>query len=151
MKKAIFIAFMILAVVSCKKTNFEKVDSLSFGIAYGFCAGNCATFYKLEGGKIYRDSSTRYTGPGSIIFHPEALSKEKYLLAKELKDKFPAYLLKNVDQTFGCPDCTDQGGIHIEVKENDVLRFWHIDTNTSKQPAEIRTYIERMLSIISQL
>jgi hypothetical protein len=67
------------------------------------------------------------------------------------KDNFPEYLLDNPGKTFGCPDCADQGSFHIEVKENGVLKFWHIDTDSNKQPAEIRSYMERMRVILSQL
>jgi hypothetical protein len=141
------------AFLSCKKDKDEKVavDLLSFGTAYGYCIGDCAFFFRLEGENIYPDSSTRYTGEGSIVFSSNPLSNDKYLLAKELKDNFPVYLLNNDGKTFGCPDCTDQGGFHIEVKENSISKFWHIDTDSNKQPAEIRSYMERMRVILSQL
>ncbi len=151
MSKVLAICFVLLAGFSCDKSNSGTINSLSFGTAHGMCAGDCAIFFKIEGDKIYPDSSLRYSDFGSLVFAATPLSNEKYLLAKELKDSFPVYLLKNVNQTIGCPDCADQGGIHIEVRQNETVKFWHIDTDTSKQPVEIRRYIERLRTIISQL
>ena len=152
MKKIFLISFTIVAGLCCKKDKEDgAVDFLSFGTAYDECIGNCANFFKLAGDKIYPDNTTRYSGEGSVIFKTTALSNDKYLLAKELIDNFPAYLLTTSGQTFGCPDCADQGGIHIELKTKGETKFWHIDIDVTKQPVEIRSYIERMRTILGQL
>jgi hypothetical protein len=151
MKKILLVSCIAFAGLSCKKEKAGVVDYLSFGTAYGECVGNCATFFKLEGDKIYPDNTTRYSREGPVVFNTTALSNDKYLLAKELVDNFPPYLLTTAGQTFGCPDCADQGGIHIELKAKGETKFWHIDTDITKQPVEIRPYIEKMRTILGQL
>jgi hypothetical protein len=153
MIKLLVVAATIIAGFSCKKSgiaDFVTIDYLSFGKAYGYCAGDCAKFFKLEGEKIYPDTITRYTGQ-AIGFNINPLSNDKYLLAKELKDNFPSYLFNRPGETIGCPDCADQGGIHLEIKDNGVSKFWHIDMDINKQPVEIRPYLEKVLAILSQL
>jgi len=86
-----------------------------------------------------------------LKFLNEPLSEEKYNLALKLIEDFPDYLKNNPNKTFGCPDCADQGGIHFEIKNNERIEFWHIDTDVNKQPAEIKEYIQEMLLIINQL
>ena len=87
-----------------------------------------------------------------LKFKNETLPVDKFNLAKKLLDKFPQYLLFNPNKTFGCPDCADQGGYYIEIKEkNGEVKNWHIDTDTSKQPAEIRAYIEDLRMLLGQL
>lgn len=155
MKPLLVITITIIAGLSCKKSDVGSkvvaVDYLSFGKAYGYCVGDCAQFFKLEEEKIYADSATRYTGAGSIVFNTNFLPNDKYLFAKELKENFPAYLYNSSNQTYGCPDCVDQGGVHLEVKKNGVTKYWHIDMDTNRQPVEIRQYVERVLAILSQL
>ena len=86
-----------------------------------------------------------------LIFKSTALNNEKYLIAKPLIDSFPAYLINNPDTTFGCPDCFDQGLLYIELKSNDGIRYWNIVMDENSQPAEIRDYVRKLLTVLSEL
>ena len=158
MKHLAFILLVTLMFASCKKENNgngqgcgnnNNFESFAFGTAYGECAGNCATFYSISNKKIFPDDMQYYTG--QLVFKTTALTNDKYLLAKQLIDNFPAYLKNNPDQTFGCPDCHDQGGIHIETKENGIVKTWHIDNEIDKQPIQIRAYIQQLLAVLGQI
>jgi hypothetical protein len=141
---------LLLFFTSCTKDKLENLDYFSFGNAYGFCQGNCANFFLIKGDKIYPDDMDYYYG-SSLKFMEEALPGEKYNLAKKLIDNFPAYLIDNPNRTFGCPDCADQGGIHIEIKEKGQIKRWHLDTTVSNLPAAIQDYVKEIAIVIEQL
>ena len=147
--KLIFPALLIFVIFSCRKDDLSDIDYFAFGTAYGECFGDCATFYMIKGNYLYPDNIEYYTG--SISFKSEPFPDEKFTLAIQLINKFPEYLLDNPDKTFGCPDCADQGGIHIEISDKGKLKKWHIDTTVENQPAEIRSYIELLIGTMRQL
>ena len=146
--KVPLIIFMML-LLSCEKDNLEDLEYFAFGDAYGFCNGNCANFFMIRDNNVYPDDMDRYDDP--MIFKSVALPAEKYYLAKKLINNFPSYLIDNPDKTFGCPDCADQGGIHIEIKENGQIKKWHFDTNISNLPSRIQDYVKEVSDVINQL
>jgi hypothetical protein len=154
--KIIFIIVIItFAGFFCKKINFtgssktSQTDTFIFGTDGGSLPGNY-TYFKIENEKVYRNKAFA-PGQETILFGSNQLPDDKYLLAKELKESFPGYLLSHPNQTFGCPNCADQGAIHIEMEHNGTFKSWDIDTDVSQQPAEIRLYIKRLLQIVSQI
>lgn len=147
------IIFLILSagtiLFSCHKDELSGNDYLIFGTAYGECTGDCAVFYKITDQKIYQDNMDYYSG--TFSFESSELSNEKYNIAKVLAEDIPDYLLNNPDKTFGCPDCADQGGVHVELCKNGETYFWHIDTDISQQPDEIKEYVENLLTVMNAL
>jgi hypothetical protein len=158
MKKLLSIPLFLMLFTSCKKetTHLLKketiqpaVSSFSFGVSHGYCIGECAKFYSIVEEQIFPDDMQRLQQP--LLFKPEALSNEKYLIAKTLVDSFPAYLIDNPDTTFGCPDCYDQGVIYLELKNDEGVKYWIIDMDEKGQPSEIRDYIQQLKVVLSQL
>lgn len=153
MKKVLIIVLMLVIGLSCKKNtaklNPVPTDYLIFGTDGGMMEGSYI-YFKIQDNKIY--ATTPYIrGQSSIIYNTEPLPAGKYAIAKELKDSFPNYLLNHPDQTFGCPNCVDQGAIYLEIKQNEEVKYWHIDTNVGEQPAEIRPYIQKLIQVVVQL
>lgn len=151
MKHSAFICILLMGTLGFQCTNDETTnDQFVFGVAYGFCSGDCAHFFRIKDQQLFTDSMERYVSD-EYMFKSAALADEKYHLAKSLLDEFPEYLLDHANQTFGCPDCADQGGYHLLRVINGTTYFWHIDTNSMNQPVEIREYIERMRNVIEEL
>jgi len=146
------VTFIVILIFSssCTKDNLDNIEYFSFGSAYGFCQGNCANFFIIKDGDIYPDDLDYYLG-SSLKFKSEALPIEKYNLAKNLIYGFPKYLIENPNKTFGCPDCADQGGIHIEIKEKGQIKKWHFDTTILNLPAEIQKYVQEISNVIEEL
>lgn len=145
----VFLAMVLLGFNSCKKDPKVNPDYFAFGDAHGHCITNCANFFKISNRAIFADNMERFQG--SLSFQTKPLDNSKYELAKVLEEHFPDFLENNPNQTFGCPDCVDQGGYHIEIRQNNVTRFWHIDTNVNEQPTEIRNYVDELESVLSAL
>ena len=151
-----FLLFLLLPLLAstCEKEKTEaalpEIESISFGTAYCFCTTNCVKSFLIQNQQLFADDMDKCNDPKQYQTVP--MPNDKYLLAKPLIDKFPAYLQSNPNKTIGCPDCLDQGGINIEIKEkNGTVKFWHIDTNVSSQPIEIREYIQQLINVLGQL
>ena len=150
MKKIIaFMTVMLIIALSCTKDNLDNLEYFSFGDSHGFCQGDCTNFFIIKDQNVYPDDMEQYTE--TMIYKSDALPIEKYNLAKKLINKFPSYLADNPDKTFGCPDCVDQGAIHIEVKVDGQIKRWHFDTNISNLPSRIQDYIQEISYVIGQL
>lgn len=150
MKNIILFSFLVLVLFACKKEKTVNDDYLAFGMAYNYCVGNCAHFFLISGNKLYPDDMERY-GAEPLKFKQTALSNDKYILGKQLLDNFPQYLKNNPDSVFGCPDCHDQGGYHLQLKQGSNVINWHIDADTAYQPAAIRNYIEALKATLAKL
>lgn len=154
--RLLIISFLVAGCFGCESTdsNPEKAPSKTatfvFGEAYGFCAGDCAHFYKLKNNQLFKDKIERFNGTVPD-FDPNKLSDDKWEVAKSLISELPDYLLNNPDTTLGCPDCADQGGVYLFYQNENKSLYWNIDTAADRQPPEIRNYILKVRSIIDQL
>ena len=158
MKQLLYVSLLLLVFASCKKektqllakeTSLPLNAAFSFGVSYGYCVGECAKFYLVTNDQIFPDDMQRIQKP--LQFKTSALSNDKYLIAKSLIDSFPAFLINNPDTTIGCPDCYDQGTIYLELKNDEVVNYWTIDTDEKSQPAEIKAYIKQLFAVLNQL
>lgn len=150
MKRTYIFVAIILLLNNCAEDEHEKVSEFVFGVAYGFCVGNCAHFYQLKNDQLFEDDMDMYLN-NDFKFKGTPLSGEKFEKAKLLSVLFPPYLTDRADTTFGCPDCADQGGYHLTRTENGITHFWHIDTNVSNQPVEIRGYMDILKTTLEEL
>ncbi len=148
MKYFLLSLLIVLGTTGCKK-DVQTSDYFAFGTAANFCLDDCAHFYKLAGERLYPDEMTKYTG--KMKFSDTPLPDDKFQLAQPLEATFPGYLESRPDTTFGCPDCHDQGGYHIERRKNGRTEAWHFDTDVNQQPEEVRPYLQEMASILSKL
>lgn len=146
-----FLILILVVVSSCSQEKEPQLgDSLVFGVAYGFCVGDCAHFYNLNDGQLFKDNVDRYEGT-EPTFDEAPLTADQYELAQALLPSIPEYLISHSDQTIGCPDCADQGGFHLYYRKENKTMFWHIDTSIDNQPEEIRDYIRKVKLVIEQL
>ncbi|MBK9487878.1 MAG: hypothetical protein IPO07_03120 [Haliscomenobacter sp.] len=55
------------------------------------------------------------------------------------------------DEVFGCPDCADQGGFYLEIKQGKSTRSWRIDTNDDQIPAYLSAYTAKVGKVVDEL
>ena len=150
MKKYIFLFVLPLILFSCssddgKPTN--KNDYLIFGHFYGFCAGEgCVEIFKLTDTKLYEDTEDDYLLDSFNFVEHET---EKFNLAKDLSDYFPAELLSETESVLGCPDCSDGGGLFIEYSKNGVTNSWRIDQFKENAPEYLHDFMDEVNQRIS--
>lgn len=136
----ILFTFFTIVISSCKKDDGNEhlitVSSLSFGKA-AFAAETTLKYYKLTPYEIYQDSTV---GPnGQIFFSSVPLNHEKQLIARHLLERLPGYLIEHPNQTFGCPNCEDQGLVYIETTIQGVPMKWYIDPTSF--PSQLSSFV----------
>ncbi len=155
MKPLIMVGLVaIMALSACKKETtapVPKPDSLIFGRYNPMCVTPmvCGQFYLLQNNMLFADQSYYMTpNPFALAKEPDSL----YVIAKQLIDNFPAYLLNHPsDSLIGCPGCADGAVIRLWATANDVRTKWDVNADTSQIPAELRTYIWQAGHVLDQL
>ena len=130
MKKSTTLFFLFVALISWQCTEDNQASQsdhppLIFGSNHGFCLGNCAHLFKYENGEVFRDEMDKLEV--NFVFSdtpdPELLES-----AQRILEDFPEELKVNSQETYGCPDCADQGTLILQLTEGDGTRRWYLDT-----------------------
>ncbi len=142
----ILIAIVVMLHFGCYKHEVNpdnETKYLIFGHYYGECGGErCVETYKLTKTRLFEDELDTYMSIGPFRFFE--LSNQKFELVKDLFDFVPAKLLASEEQTFGCPDCGDWGGLMIRSAENNQMKTWFIDQQKSDVPEYLHPLIDKI-------
>lgn len=131
------------------KININEQNFLVFGHFYGECFGEqCVETFKLTDKSLFEDTIDNYSGQ-----HTEFVELEKDLFeqVKDITDFFPNQLLNQNETLFGCPDCTDAGGLFIQYSENGNIKSWRIDQNKSNVPDYLHHFMDKVNEKIALL
>ena len=143
-------ALSLLILASCNKDEDSKSaagSELIFGHFYGECFGEtCVETYKLNDVALFEDIEDGYAGSGPFDF--EQLSVEQFQIADGLKDELPGELLLAEDQTFGCPDCGDWGGVFIQWTDAGTTQTWLADMENSSNPDYLQDFVDNIIETI---
>ena len=129
--KTLLILFVFASLVSCQDDEGDSEittfgDYLIFGHYYGLCIGEeCVETFKLTTEQLFEDDIDEYAGVGPFNF--VAISSAKFELAKDLLSAIPEELIAQENQTFGCPDCGDWGGLYVEYRRSGKIGQWRLD------------------------
>ena len=105
----------------------SELPTVIFGHFFGECSGErCLETYMLQGESLFEDTNDSFTRDYNFV----SLADSLYLRVNDLRDLIPAELSDLEGQTFGCPDCGDQGGVYLQLADqNDTEFFIDMDTN----------------------
>lgn len=155
MKKQILTSLILLIIInSCKKNNFSDKEYFIFGHFYGECVGNtCVDIYKLKDDALFEDTNNKNPQKTSGFYSGNytQTSSQKYDIAKNLMQSFPAELLGENATTIGQPDAGDWGGFYLEYNFNGVRKFWLLDKMKTNVPAKYHTFIDTLNKTIYDL
>lgn len=141
-----FLTFVML--FSCKKESMETEDFLIFGHFYGMCFGEeCVETFKLTEDKLYEIDKDDYAHE---VFNFKELSEVQFKAADGLIEQIPEEIQSSHLQTFGCPDCADQGGIYIQYKSADDFKIWRIDQSKSNIPEFLHDFVDEVNATIAE-
>ena len=151
MKKGFTLLMAIVILTSCNKdedcTTINEQNFLVFGHFYGMCGGEeCVETYKLTDLKLYEDILDDYSGQNLDFVE---LDNETFEQINDLVDFFPNQLLNETDTVFGCPDCSDGGGLFIQYSDNGNLKSWRIDQFQENVPSYLHSFIDKVNEKIS--
>ncbi|HEY5747103.1 MAG TPA: hypothetical protein VIU12_13550 [Chryseolinea sp.] len=148
----VLLFFLALAFCACEDSTVKHPGdegsnpdaSVAFGSFYGMCAGGqCVAFFKLEDSKLYEDTKDKYPKQAQPYegTYEKQLDDTKYQLVKDVAVKIPAALYDETETVIGCPDCSDGGGLYIEVNTDNGKRYWYIDNNEGRIPEYLRAFV----------
>jgi hypothetical protein len=151
MKKGFTLLMAIVILTSCNKDEdsitINEQNFLVFGHFYGMCGGEeCVETYKLTDLKLYEDILDDYSGQNLDFVE---LDNETFEQINDLVDFFPNQLLNETDTVFGCPDCSDGGGLFIQYSDNGNLKSWRIDQFQENVPSYLHSFIDKVNEKIS--
>lgn len=139
-------------IVSCDKDTVfpDTYEYFTFGEYYCECTGSCGVVFQITNETVLPsvDSSC---SPSQHSFGNAPLSDAKYAIAKALIDEFPDQLLNSNENTYGCPDCIDQGGYYIELKSSKITRSWRVDRDIDALPDFLKAYAQTIGSTIDEM
>ena len=138
-----------IGITSCAQNEeITRSDEafLIFGHFYGMCIGEpCVEIFRLEDERLLEDTNDLYPSQGNFYEgNFVELGEDKYQHVNDLMDFFPDELLEEPKILYGCPDCSDQGGLYIEYKSKVIHRFWFIDQSKSSVPAYLHEFMDKV-------
>jgi hypothetical protein len=152
MKKGIIILLSgaVIMLSACKK-EIANPETFTFGRICGFCAGDCATVFKLDNNQLFADNMTTRDRSAPHLFQTTPLSDDKRLIAKQLANVFPTQLLNETAETIGCPDCTDQCSYLVIWTQNGVTQKWFIDPFEHSVPDYLKPFVVKIRETLTAL
>lgn len=148
----LFVVTLFLGACNNDNENHDDDEYLIFGHYFGECQGEeCLEYFRVTETTLieYEDNCS----PGilsSCIPDNEELSAAKFEYAKDLIDDFPEELYDEMT-TIGCPDCGDQGGLYLEIRKDDNIRYWNLDYSNSALPTYLQAYTDEVKAAISAI
>ncbi len=117
--------------VSCDK------ETIIFGHFFGECSGErCVEIYMLQELSLF-EASNEFFDTSDFDF--DELSNDLYAQVEDIRIFFPRELINTSSQTYGCPDCADQGGIYVQLVDRGGREFF-IDQDVSEIPEFLRDF-----------
>ena len=145
LKRLTLLVLTILLCTTCSDDlSFELNDTnyLIFGHSYGECLGErCVETFKLTNEKLFEDINDNYSGNDLSFIE---LGADKFDEVKDLALLFPNQLLYDGKSTFGCPDCTDGGGIFIQYADNGTIQSWRMDQDKNQIPSYLHNFVDKI-------
>ena len=148
----IILSFSLGINVLGQQTSSNKVEYVIYGIlCRSLCFENCAQMYKLTDDTLLKSDSNsiRFFDDDFLVngvFKGKPLSRKSYLTAKGIKDSIPNILYETESETFGHPDNLDQCGIFLEIKTQNKLKKFYIDSALGDIPEELRSYVHLIMN-----
>lgn len=131
------------------KNDNSQVKYVLFGVFCGECSGHCATMFRYNmmgnSNTLFIDSTDSYfKNYGKVVCKTQISDINKFQLINKLVRQIPSRLLasKKLEETFGCPDCTDGCGIYFEIGQYKSIKKIYIDYHTSELSNDIKDFGE---------
>lgn len=140
-----YLYWIVLILVQSCHSPKPKVDSyeqdyLIFGHFYGRCMGeSCVETYKLTDKQLFKDTIDDYNGE---TFDFVVLGNRQFEKVKDLASSIPGQLEQEKETVIGCPDCTDGGGLFIELAKDGKVQRWRIDQHKGNVPSYLHPFMD---------
>jgi hypothetical protein len=152
MKKIFFAAIVIFSLTMCSKENGEfnaEKDSIEFGMVSLRCLDNCIQMYKLENGKLYKQSKPiRFLEDLSYSkTNTDQYDQEKII---KLLNTIPTPILESAEN-FGCPGCVDEPFILLKFTSEGNDRSIKVDIKEYDLSDEVKPWVKEFLDLMDEM
>jgi hypothetical protein len=120
-----------------------EVTYISYGTSFGECLGYCVREVVVSGGAFFTKSGWDMDGP-----LPDSTCEIVFI-----RDPLPDYLddidldiFLNMDETIGCPDCTDGGAEWLELGFEDGVK--RVTFEYMNEPPEFKDIIPSLRQLM---
>ena len=150
-------------LIACSDKDDLKIldsDYFLFGEYYGQCyidgeccdGETCVEIFKIENTQLFEDTNDNFP-PTSAPYEGNyiILADSTYQIVNNLLDEIPRKLFKESKSIIGCPDCSDGGGIYIEVSRAGEVRYWLIDRIEENLPKYLIPFRQSVVSAIENI
>ena len=155
MKKALLAILVLCTIYSCNKNSTEPAipespDYLVFGQFAGGMSAEASQLFRVDLSTFEQDIVTDFFPRLDYDFEAEiTMSQADWNNARQLIDLLPQSLIETESNTYGCPDCADQGGYFLEFGNNDQSKKVLLDINdTPDQTQDIVAFKNAMATLL---
>lgn len=157
----IILLLFLIPITSCEEDQLanrpQHHEYLILGNFAGECTEGCVHYYLLDmqNRSLFRINSQEYPPNNKMLNLLDAdrvkLPDEDFQLAKHLLEDLPTQLIEESDQTIGCPDCRDQGGIYLAFSNDGQDFEYFIDTDKEAMPAYLQDYTDELKAVLLEI
>jgi hypothetical protein len=137
MKFFLFIVLFASSLFSCNTTKPVASDTMIISITHGTNFGHCRGYCRKE--VVFSADQIVYF-ESSIDSTRNPVKTEKFDISatkwKSITDKIDWNTFKNLEESYGCPDCADGGSEYIEIKTSNGTKRVTIEFNKANPELE---------------
>ncbi|MFY0592409.1 hypothetical protein [Roseivirga sp.] len=140
MKKilSLTLLFCLIALNSCENEGFpSEAENILFGSFAGHCFGNCFNAFQVDSSKVQSHDAEGHFTFDQYEFQPtRTLDKAAFTEARAIVKGIPSELIDSKIESYGCPDCADQGGYFVFFETDGSRQMVIIDTADTNDQSE---------------
>ncbi|TSJ42337.1 hypothetical protein [Fluviicola chungangensis] len=137
MKFFLFITLFASFLFSCNTTKPVAPDNTIISITHGTNFGHCRGYCRKE--VVFSEDQIVYF-ESSVDSTRNPVKTEKFDNSsakwKSIADKIDWNTFKNLEESYGCPDCADGGSEYIEIKTTNGTKRVTIEFNKENPELE---------------
>lgn len=142
MKRAILLFSITFTLfLSCQEDDTPNIEITPEYLVFGQFPGGMdqsdVQMYKVTFSELEKDEMPNpFHGLEYRFTAEEQLSQGDFSNARQLIDLIPRELIDTDQNTYGCPDCVDQGGYFVEFGDGENFKRLLIDYNNTEDQSE---------------
>lgn len=144
MNKLISILTLFFILTACNETEetSDTIDQIKYGTSFGFCVGYCNQNITLSNSEIiYKKESWTESNDYPTLEETKTINTGDWT---SLSNTFNFNTFSQLDETYGCPDCTDGGAEWIEITHEGKVH--KITFEYKNEPEVLKKYVSILRS-----
>ncbi|MEP1034812.1 hypothetical protein [Ekhidna sp.] len=145
--KLISLTFVLISVLisNCQEeVQSSDIEKIVFGTSFGMCAGYCTQTLEISDGQVIKTVIPRLNP------ELEERSCEKSFDSYEsIVSSVDLVAFAELEETIGCPDCTDGGAEWIEITTPEGSK--RVTYEFGKEPSAVKSFIKDLRKLYDEM